>query len=190
MNYNDLIQSIFEENITTAKHCMTKLTENITEVSSAIVSALKSGGKLLIAGCGGSAADAQHMAAEIVIRFEKERRPLPAIALTTDSSVLTAASNDYSFDKAFSKQIEALGKDNDILLLITTSGRSNSIINAAVSASKKGIKVITLTGKDGGKIRDISDISIIVPSDSTARIQEAHSVIIHIICKIIENELT
>jgi len=190
MNYDSLIQGVFEESISTLKHCQTKLTEDIKEAAAAITGALKSGGKLFIAGCGGSAADAQHMAAEIVVRFEKERNPLPAIALTTDSSVITAASNDYSFEKVFSKQIEALGKEKDILLLITTSGRSGSIINAALSASKKGIQVITLTGKDGGKIKDISDISIVVPSGSTARIQEAHSVIIHIICKIIEEELT
>ncbi|MDD5644267.1 MAG: SIS domain-containing protein [bacterium] len=190
MNYNDIIQNIFEENILTAKHCRTKLVDDIGKAADSIVGALKKGGKLLIAGCGGSAADAQHMAAELVVRFEKERNPLPAIALTTDSSVITAASNDYSFDKVFSKQIEALGKTGDILLLVSTSGTSGSIIDAALTALKKGIKVAALTGKGGGKIKDISDVSVIVPSDSTARIQEAHSVIIHIMCKIIEEELT
>ncbi|MCK5654824.1 MAG: SIS domain-containing protein [Candidatus Aureabacteria bacterium] len=170
------------------KHSSTKLQDDISNAAEGIISTLKAGGKLMLCGCGGSAADAQHMAAELVVRFEKDREPCAAIALSTDTSILTAVSNDYSFDKVYEKQVKALGKQGDILLAISTSGNSEAVLNAALAASSKGIRVYSLLGKDGGKLKDISDLSIIVPFDITARVQEIHSVIIHIICKIVEDE--
>ena len=166
------------------KNCI----EVISKSALVIIDSLKNGGKILICGNGGSAADSQHFAAELVGRFKKDRKPLPAIALTTDTSILTAWSNDYSFDTVFSRQIQALGNKNDVLFAITTSGNSKNIIEAVKIAKEMGIFTISLTGNNGGIIKEIADISIIVPSSDTARIQQAHSVIIHILCNIIENE--
>lgn len=188
MKYDDIIKNTFNETIVAMKHSSTKLQDDISNVAEGIISTLKAGGKLMLCGCGGSAADAQHMAAELVVRFEKDREPCSAIALSTDTSILTAVSNDYSFDKVYEKQVKALGKQGDILLAISTSGNSEAVLNAALAASSKGIRVYSLLGKDGGKLKDISDLSIIVPFDITARVQEIHSVIIHIICKIVEDE--
>ncbi len=189
MKYDDLIKKTFDETIVTMKHSSTKLQDDISNVVEGIISTLKAGGKLMLCGCGGSAADAQHMATELVVRFEQDREPCSAIALSTDASILTAVSNDYSFDKVYEQQVKALGKQGDILLAISTSGNSEAVLNAALAASSKGIRVYSLIGRNGGKLKDISDLSIIVPSDITARIQETHSVIIHIICKIVEDEL-
>ncbi|MEA3347359.1 MAG: SIS domain-containing protein [Candidatus Auribacterota bacterium] len=189
MKYENIIKNTFDETIVALKHSSTKLPDDISKVAEGIVSALKAGRKLMLCGCGGSAADAQHMAAELVGRFEKDREPCSAVALSTDTSILTSISNDYSFDKVYEKQVKALGKQGDILFAISTSGNSEVILNAALAASSKGIRVFSLLGRDGGKIKDISDLSIIVPFDITARVQEIHSVIIHIICKIVENEL-
>ena len=188
MKYDDIIRKTFNETIVAMKHSSTKLQDDISNVAEGLISTLKAGRKLMLCGCGGSAADAQHMAAELVVRFEKDREPCSAIALSTDTSILTAVSNDYSFDKVYEKQVKALGKQGDILLAISTSGNSEAILNAALAASSKGIRVYSLLGKDGGKLKDISDLSIIVPFDITARVQEIHSVIIHIICKIVEDE--
>ena len=188
MKYDDIIKNTFNETIVAMKHSSTKLQDDISNVAEGIISTLKAGGKLMLCGCGGSAADAQHMAAELVVRFEKDREPCSAIALSTDTSILTAVSNDYSFDKVYEKQVKALGKQGDILLAISTSGNSEAVLNAALAASSKGIRVYSLLGKDGGKLKDISDLSIIVPFDITARVQEIHGVIIHIICKIVEDE--
>ncbi|MCK5161512.1 MAG: SIS domain-containing protein, partial [Candidatus Aureabacteria bacterium] len=182
MKYDDIIKNTFNETIVAMKHSSTKLQDDISNVAEGIISTLKAGGKLMLCGCGGSAADAQHMAAELVVRFEKDREPCSAIALSTDTSILTAVSNDYSFDKVYEKQVKALGKQGDILLAISTSGNSEAVLNAALAASSKGIRVYSLLGKDGGKLKDISDLSIIVPFDITARVQEIHGVIIHIIC--------
>jgi len=154
-----------------------------------VTSSFKSEGKLLIAGNGGSAADAQHIAAEFVNRFFLERKPLPAIALTTDSSILTSIGNDYSFDEIFSKQIEALGKNGDIFLAISTSGNSKNVIKAAFTASNIGIKTIGLTGNDGGQLAKMVDININVASNVTARIQEVHITFAHILCEFVEREL-
>ncbi len=151
--------------------------------------AINGDNKLIICGNGGSAADAQHMAAEFVNRFLKERKPLPAVALSTDTSVLTSIANDYSFDEVFSKQVEALGKEGDILFAISTSGNSNNVINAVKSAKNKGMFCIGLSGKDGGKLKDLCDLNIIVPSGSTPRIQEMHIFIIHTICQIVEDSI-
>jgi len=148
------------------------------------------GNKLLIAGNGGSAADAQHFAGEIVCRFEKERKGYPAISLTTDSSILTAWSNDYGFASLFARQVEALGNKGDIFIGISTSGNSENILEGVKKAKKLGLTTICLLGNGGGKLKDIADISIIIPSENTARIQESHVMLIHIICSEIEKKFT
>jgi D-sedoheptulose 7-phosphate isomerase len=150
-----------------------------------IYQALTSDKKILACGNGGSAADAQHFAAELVGRFERERRELPAIALSTDSSILTAIANDYSYEVIFSKQVRALGQAGDVLLGISTSGNSANIIAAIEAAHLKGMSVIAFTGKDGGKIKNIlnnSDVHLCVPADRTARIQETHLLLLHCLC--------
>jgi D-sedoheptulose 7-phosphate isomerase len=147
---------------------------------------IDNGGKLIVMGNGGSAADAQHIAAELVGRFEKERSPIPAISLTTDTSAITSISNDYGFDEVFARQLAALISDKDVILAISTSGNSPNVLKAAHYAREMGVPVVGLLGRDGGKIKEISNISIIVPSYRTPRIQEAHITIGHIICEIIE----
>ena len=144
------------------------------------------GHKLLIAGNGGSAADAQHFAGEIVGRYKKERKGYPAIALTTDSSILTSWANDYSFDTVFLRQIEALAEKGDIFFGISTSGNSKNIIEGVKKAKEFGITTICLLGKDGGVLKDLADFSIIIPSNNTPRIQECHIMLIHIICEEVE----
>jgi len=155
-------------------------------IISKINECFRGGYKLLIAGNGGSAADAQHFAGEIVGRYKKERKGFPAIALTTDSSVLTSWSNDYSFDTVFSRQVEALAKKGDIFFGISTSGNSKNVIEGVKKAKEIGITTICLLGKDGGKLKDLADLSIVVPSDNTPRIQECHIMLIHIICEEVE----
>lgn len=154
-----------------------------------LVDCLSRGNKILIAGNGGSAADAQHFAAELVGRFMKERKGLAAIALTTDTSIITSVANDYSYDVVFSRQVEALGKAGDVFIGFSTSGNSGSIINAAEKAHELGMKVIGFSGKNGGKMTSICDEILIIPSDTTARIQEIHEMIIHLTCEEIENQL-
>ena len=151
----------------------------------AIVDCLRAGGKVMACGNGGSAADAQHFAAELIGRFERERQELAAIALTTDTSILTAVGNDYSYDEVFSKQVRGLGKKGDILIGISTSGNSKNVIKAMEAAKKLGIKIIALTGNGGGKIAqllDKDDIHLCAPSTRTARIQETHLVLLHALC--------
>ncbi len=155
----------------------------------AIVESFNSGGKLLIAGNGGSAADAQHMAAEFVNRFEIERPPLPALALTTDTSNITSIGNDYSFDEIFSKQIKALGRSGDVFIAISTSGSSPNIIKAVEASREIGIKVIGLTGKGGGDLAPLSDILLNVETETTARVQEVHITVIHILCRLVDEML-
>lgn len=185
----ELIKSIFGESIETKKESLRTLIPCIEEASKAMASALKNGNKVMICGNGGSASDSQHFAAELIGRFKKERRSLPAIALTTDTSIITAVGNDYGFEKIFSKQVEGLGTKGDILVGISTSGGSKNVANAMDLAKTMGIKTIALLGCDGGKIGETADISVIVPSKNTPRIQEVHTTIIHIFCEIIEKEL-
>ena len=158
----------------------------IEQTSRAIITACQKGGKVLIFGNGGSAADSQHFAAELIGRFKKERQGLPAIALTTDSSILTALSNDYSFDCIFSRQIEALGQKGDVAIGISTSGKAKNVIAALKTARAKGLKTIALTGATGTNLKELTDITLLVASDNTPHIQEAHILVIHIICKIVE----
>jgi len=165
------------------------LIKEISNSAEVCVEALKAGRKILIAGNGGSAADAQHMAGELVNRFMFERPGLSAIALTTDTSVLTSVSNDSGFEEVFSRQVEALGSEGDVLILISTSGRSMNILKAAETAHKKNVSVIGLTGRTGGQMDKYCDLLIKVPSDNTPRIQECHILIEHILCSIIENKI-
>lgn len=151
-----------------------------------MVSALKNGNKVLLAGNGGSAADAQHIAAELSGRFVKERRALPGIALTTDTSALTAIANDYGYQHVFSRQVEALANAGDLFIGISTSGNSQGILNALESASKLGCKTLGLSGRNGGKMNGLCDLNIIIPSDVTARIQEIHILVGHILCKAVD----
>lgn len=162
----------------------------LQESVDSILECFKRGNKLLIAGNGGSAADAQHFSAEMVGRYKKERKAYPAIALTVDTSVLTAWSNDYSFDTVFSRQIEALGKEGDIFVGISTSGNSTNLLEATKTAKEMGMQSICLLGHDGGALKSMCDRALTVPSDNTPRIQEVHGMLIHIICEEVEQALT
>ena len=158
----------------------------VVRAAQAVRAAHAAGGKLLIFGNGGSAADAQHMAAEIVGRFHREREALAALALSTDTSILTAVANDESFDRVFARQIEALGRSGDVALGISTSGNSPSIVRGLDAARARGLTTIALTGRDGGAIGRAADVHVNVPDESTARIQEVHTTLIHAICELIE----
>jgi len=158
----------------------------IAGVAERIASAFLRDRKLLICGNGGSAADAQHMAAEFVNRFQLERPPLPALALTTDTSVITSIANDYSFEEVFSKQVKALGVKGDVLLAISTSGASKNVISAVEIANKEGIYTVGLLGGDGGRLSEMVDTALIVKSEVTARVQEAHLLTEHIICHLVD----
>ena len=162
---------------------------NIEMAARSIIKSLRLGGKVLVFGNGGSAADSQHMAAELVGRFMKERRPLPAIALTVNTSILTAVGNDYGYDAIFARQVSALGKKGDVAIGISTSGNSLNVLNAVKEAKSMDISTISLTGRDGGRLDKISDISINVATKDTPRAQESHITIIHILCDLIEIEL-
>ena len=180
---NDIIQSanVIKNSIT--------LSENINKTINMIVECLKNNNKLILFGNGGSAADAQHIAAEFLGRFLIERKSFPAIALSTNSSTVTALANDYDFDGIFSRQCEALVDAGDVVIGISTSGASNNIFEGLKTSKLKGAKTIGLLGKDGGTIKNIVDISIIVPSDHVPHIQETHRVIYHIICDYVEKLL-
>ncbi len=191
MNKKELVKSIIDDSIRVKNLCAEQSVDNITAAGSLVADAVYSGRKILSCGNGGSAADAQHFSAELLNRFEKERKELGAIALTTDSSTLTSIANDYSFDKIFEKQIRALGDKNDILLAITTSGNSTNIVNAIIAAQEKKMTVILMSGKDGGKAAQLlqkGDIELRVPDQSTARIQEAHIMMIHCMCSIVDQK--
>ena len=190
MVVEDSIKAILAESIAVKQQVM-QLAPCIACAAETFIEALRHGKKIFVCGNGGSAADAQHMAAELVGRFERERRGFPCIALTTDSSVVTAWTNDYSYETVFARQVSALGTTDDILLGISTSGKSKNIIYALEEATKKGMKALALLGRDGGLIKDMPEVfSIIVPSASTPRIQESHITIIHIWCKLIDDTLS
>jgi D-sedoheptulose 7-phosphate isomerase len=161
----------------------------IQSVGSAVAKALDNGGKLLFCGNGGSAADSQHLAAELTGRFIKDRRPLAAMALSTDTSALTCIGNDYSFDEIFARQVVGLGRKGDVLIGISTSGNSRNVIRAVEEAQKLGIVSIGMLGRDGGQLKRLCNHNIVVPSDVTARIQECHILIGHTLCGIIEHEM-
>jgi len=187
---NKTIEQIFAESIEVKQETLKKNLPRIISAAEMIIKALKSGHKLFFCGNGGSAADSQHIAAEFVGRFQKERKAWPAIALTTDSSALTALGNDYSFDIVFSRQLQALGQKGDVLIAISTSGNSKNVLEALKQAKAMGISTIGVTGGSGGQLAPLSDIAIIAASSKTARIQESHLVIFHSICELVENTLT
>ncbi len=168
---------------------MRKIMPEVASAGLRVRTALEKGRKILICGNGGSAADSQHMAAEFVGRFVKERQSLPALALTVDTSLLTAVGNDYGFDCVFSRQVEGLGQEGDVLIAISTSGNSANVVKAVKTAKEKGIYVIALTGENGGILAKKSDLCLAVPSQVTARIQEMHIMIIHMICEIAEADI-
>jgi len=181
-----IIQKALSESIGVKEDFIKENTTKITFFAEKIALALTSDRKLLLCGNGGSAADAQHIAAEFINRYELERPPLPAIALTTDTSILTSVGNDYSFDEIFSKQVKALGVEGDVLLAISTSGNSANVIEAVKSAKSLGIFTVGLTGGEGGQLKRLVDLSLVVKSNVTARIQETHILVGHIICELVD----
>ncbi len=186
----DLVIKSFRGSISAKEGFFTdKNIDSVIETASQIAECFNSGGKLFLVGNGGSAADAQHIAAEFVNRFVIERPPLPAIALSTDTSILTSIGNDYAFDEIFSKQIKALGKEGDLLLAISTSGGSPNVIKAAQTARTMGITCVALTGKNGGELAGVADRCLNVNDNVTERIQEVHITICHILCELVDHKL-
>ena len=188
-DFNNQITQIFEQSVDSL-HKSISLKTQINDAINLIINSIKNGNKLIIFGNGGSAADAQHIAAELIGRFKQERKSFPAIALTTDSSILTSLGNDYSYDIIFSRQCESLVLKNDVVIGISTSGNSKNVELGMKTAQEIGAKTIGLLGNNGGRIESVSNISIVVNSDDTANIQESHRVIYHIICNIVEKQLS
>lgn len=185
----DKVKDILLESIQIKEELMHNSIASIMDIANAAVDTLKKGGKLIVFGNGGSASDSQHIVAELVGRFKKDRNALAAIALTTNTSILTALANDYGYEVVFARQIEALGQRNDLVIGISTSGKAKNVALAIKQAKKMGLKTIALTGGDGGDLAKLADISLVVPSGVTARIQEAHIIIGHIVCQLIEEAL-
>ncbi len=186
------VRDHFAESIATKQTSADALAESIVAAGRLMSDALLADGKILSCGNGGSAADAQHFSSELLNRFEMERPGLPAMALTTDASTVTSISNDYSYEEIFSKQVRALGKPRDVLLGISTSGNSENVIRAIGAAHERGMKVVALSGRDGGRMADLfdeGDVEIRVPATRTARIQEVHLVVIHCLCDLIDHTL-
>lgn len=192
MSAEQRVKDMFEQSIAVKKAAAPLLIKPLVDAAETISHALINGHKVLSCGNGGSAGDAQHFSAEMLNRFERERPGLPAIALTTDCSTLTSIANDYAFEQIFSKQVKALGQAGDVLLAITTSGQSPNVLAAIHAAHERGMRVVALTGKDGGPLPPLlreQDIELRVPSDSTARIQEVHILILHCLCDLIDRNL-
>ncbi|MBC8553843.1 MAG: D-sedoheptulose 7-phosphate isomerase [Candidatus Brocadiales bacterium] len=183
------IESSLNESINIKTELLSSSVETVIQIANILIEAFQAGHSLFLMGNGGSAADAQHISGELVGRFKKNRKPLPALALTTDTSVLTAIANDFGYDHCFERQVDAFVKDGDIVIGLSTSGNSSSIINAALVAKRKGARTIAFTGKGGGRLKDHVDVCLEIPSTDTARIQECHITIGHILCSIIEKEL-
>jgi D-sedoheptulose 7-phosphate isomerase len=173
--------------VETAAEVLPEVLERVVEAAS---SCLRSGGRILVCGNGGSAADAQHLAAELVCRFRHHRRALPAMALTTDGSTLTAIANDYGYERVFARQVEALAREGDLLVAISTSGNSDNVIEAARQARTAGCGVVALTGRSGGRLAELADLLVAAPSDTVARIQEVHELCIHVIAEALEETVT
>jgi len=184
---NEVITKEFEAHLKTIKAVMGSMEVALEEASKLMVSTLKNGNKILLCGNGGSAADAQHIAAELTGRYKSERRGLPAIALTTDTSALTAISNDYGYAKVFDRQVEALANKGDLLIGISTSGNSANILSALNMAKELGCTTIGFSGRDGGQMNEVCDINLVVPSTDTPRIQEMHILFGHTLCQIVDN---
>lgn len=185
----DRIKDILLESIQVKEELLRDYVGQIKDIAELIIDCLKKGGKVILCGNGGSAADAQHIAAEFIGRFKRDRTALAAISLTTNTSILTSLANDYGYDVIFSKQVEALAQKNDILIGISTSGKAKNVALALKQAKKNNLKTVAFTGGDGGDIAKLADVSFIVPSSITARIQEAHITVGHIICELVEQVL-
>jgi D-sedoheptulose 7-phosphate isomerase len=183
-----IIKHEFSEHIKASQNTLDSIADQIETASKICINSLKNGGKILIIGNGGSAADAQHIAAELVGRYKTERKGLPAIALTTDSSAITSIANDYGFLHVFDRQVEALAHKDDVVIGISTGGTSPNVVNALTAANKLDCKTIGLSGKDGGEFNSLCDVNLIVNSNDTPRIQEMHILIGHTICHLIEQE--
>ncbi len=186
----NVIESEFKAHLETIQKVMETMATPLEDASKLIVETLKNGNKVLFFGNGGSAADAQHIAAELTGRYKTERRGLPGIALTTDTSALTAIGNDYGFDRVFDRQVEALAQKGDLLFGISTSGNSKNVINAFKVGQEIGCKIVGMSGRDGGDMNNYCDVNLVVPSNDTPRIQEMHILFGHTICQIIDNELS
>jgi D-sedoheptulose 7-phosphate isomerase len=188
-NLEEKVRAMAEEGLAAKRHFFDQSTAEVVRAAMIIVEAMRGGGKLLIFGNGGSAADAQHIAAELAFKMGRQRAALPALALTTDTSILTAIGNDRSFDFIFARQIEALGTRGDVAMAISTSGNSRNVVEAVKEARMMEIKTIGLLGAGGGEIASLVDLALIVPHHDTPRIQEVHIAIGHIICQLIEDAL-
>ena len=184
------IANEFSSHLETIQAVIGHMEEDLAKASELAVNTLKQGNKVLLCGNGGSASDAQHIAAELTGRYKSERRGLPGIALTTDTSALTAISNDYGYDRVFDRQVEALANEGDLLIGISTSGNSTNVISALKLAKELGCATIGFSGRDGGKMNEVCDVNLVVPSDNTPRIQEMHILFGHTMCQIIDNELS
>jgi D-sedoheptulose 7-phosphate isomerase len=185
----DLLRDAIGESIRVKQAVLEGMLEEIATAAGWVTETLRRGNKLLIFGNGGSAADSQHIAAEFIGRFERERRALPAIALTTDTSILTALTNDYSGDIIFARQVEALGQPGDLAIVYSTSGNSPNVLAGISAARANGLRVIGFTGEAGGKMAELCDLTLRVPSRRTSRIQEAHITISHALCEVVEADL-
>lgn len=184
----DRVSARLRELASTAISAAETLPADVARAAGMVRDTLRRGGTLFFCGNGGSAADAQHVATEYVVRYMRDRRPLPAIALTTDTSLLTAAGNDFGFERIFARQVEALAKPGDLLVIHSTSGESPNVIRAAEAARSKGIGVLAFTARDGGALRAVADLSVIIPTTRTDRAQELHLCLEHVICEAIEEE--
>lgn len=184
-----LVDRVFGETIAIHQHVRQAGGDDIVRAAELVGDTLRAGRTVFSCGNGGSAADAQHFAAELVGRFVRERQAFPAVALTTDTSTLTAVANDYSYEQVFARQVEAHGRPGDLLIALSTSGNSPNVLAAARSARARGMKTIALTGKDGGALGRAADLHVNVPSSSTARVQEVHCTVLHIVCELVESEL-
>ena len=186
-----LIKRRIQESIDVKAHMLQdlELISNVEKAAELIIESLNNGAKMIVCGNGGSASDALHFVGEVVGRFQTERRPFPAIALNADVAIMTAIANDYGYNEIFARQIEAFANPGDVIVGISTSGNSENVYNAIKVSKNKGCKTIALLGKSGGRIKDVTELPIVVPSDVTARIQESHIMIIHVLCEMIDKKL-
>ena len=189
MTTADTVRNALSGLVTLAGQVATEQAEAVAAIATRYEATLHAGGTLYFAGNGGSAADAQHIATEYVVRYQANRPGLRAVALTTDTSLLTACANDMGFDEVFARQVEALTKPGDLLVVHSTSGESPNVVRAAQAARARGVPIIAFLGKGGGQVKDLADLALIVPSDDTARIQELHLALEHVICEIVEGRM-